>query len=179
MQLGHRMIYGKQVKDYKMDTREYIEVEDSLFVPFKWLDDDPTGNNLGRAEFKVCLKMKRGKLTEFWVTPHQQRRDEVWHCRANEYNDFNVSSYDGLQGVGAWLFYPCKEHKVLSFVVFVPTNSRYLEITPSGLGFWKNDYGDKPFTKVAEMLSKISVTMNVEEDKSLREKLISLDNKND
>jgi len=158
-----------------MDKCEQIEIEDSLFIPFVWRDETPGGSNLGRAEFRVCLKSVREKLTEFWVDPWNLRRNEIWHCKANGYNDFTLDSYEGLCSVGAWLFIPCKEHKALSFSVYAPPNSQYLEITPSGLSFWVSDYSTKPFTKVAGMLSKISATMDMVEDKTLREKLLSLD----
>ena len=160
-----------------MDKYEQIEVEDSLFVPFKWLDDTPGGKNLGIAEFRICLKSVRGKLTEFWVTPRQQRRNEIWHCKANEYNDFHITSYEGLGSVGAWFIFPCEEHKALSFVVAAPANSRYLEITPSSIAFWVSDYGKKPFTKIAEMVSKVGNMIGGGEDKNLIEKLLQLDEK--
>ena len=160
-----------------MNTNKYknIEVEGELFIPFKWLDDTPGGENLGRAEFQVCLKSVRGKLKEFWVSTKQQRRNEIWHCQANEYNDFTVNSYEGLDSVGAWLFYPCKEHKAMSFSVYAPTDSRYLQITPSGISFWVNDYSNHGFTKVAKMLTKISNDLGEEADENLIKKLVELD----
>ena len=81
----------KDIKSIKEWTQ--IEVAGSTFIPFKWRDDTPGGSNLGRAEFQVCLKFKRGKVSEFWVYPRQQRdATTCWHI-ITTYQDFHISSY--------------------------------------------------------------------------------------
>jgi hypothetical protein len=155
-----------------------VEIEENVFMPFKWLDDTPGGQNLGRAEFLVCLKMLHGKLKEFWVSPRQQRGiDTCWHCHANDCNDFHISSYESLQSVGAWLIFPCKEHKALAVDVYAPSYARYLQITPSGIAFWKNDYTSKPFTEIAQILNKVNDQLGIDDISRLQEKLIKLDSK--
>jgi len=161
----------------KYEKYKQIEVEEELFVPFNWKDDTLGEANLGRAEFGICLKMLRGKLREFWIYPFQQRMDEYicWHCKANEYNDFQIASYEGLSSVGAWLIYPFKKHKSLMFRVAAPNNSRYLRIEPSGISFWRNCYDDEPFTGISKMMITISNMLREEEPKELIKKLKALD----
>ena len=120
-----------------------IEVKDIIYVPFKWLDDTPGGENLGRAEFKVCLKLKHNKIRELWVYPMQQRMNTYWHLdHGNGYNDFVISQYGfpkDTESTGVWLAFPCKKHKAISFFVYVPTGAKWLEISPGGLSFWYSD----------------------------------------
>lgn len=124
-----------------MTTRKWqqVEVKDRIVIPFEWRDPTPGGGNLGRAEFHVCLKFKRGKVSEFWVYPVQTRLETCWHY-IGESPDFTISAYEGLVSEGAWLSFYCSEHKSTSFSVYSPTGAKFLEISSSGLSFWKNRY---------------------------------------
>ena len=122
-----------------------VKVKDKIYVPFDWKDPTPGGSNLGRAEFSVCLKFKKGKVKEFWVYPIQTRIEDYWYCKY-EYVDFHISSYDKLDSTGAWLVRWCKEHKTPAFSIYAPNNAKVLGIDYCGLSFygafrpWMNEY---------------------------------------
>jgi len=126
-----------------MGDFEKIEVEGDLFIPFEWLDKTPGGSNLGRAEFSVCIKYKRGKVSEYFVYPEQQRNMNIfWHWQGKR-DDLTISSYDGLEDAKVWMFYYCKTHKTQSFRLYVPPNAKYLHLSYNGLDFTKTDWGRK------------------------------------
>ena len=115
-----------------------IELTEPIFIPFAWRDPTPGGQNLGRAEFQVCLKFKRGKVSEFWVYPRQTRLETYWHFSYGDI-DFAISSYQRLDSVGAWLVLYCKEHKCPSICVYAPNDAAFLEISYHGLAFWRTN----------------------------------------
>ena len=120
-----------------------IEVKDRVIVPFDWKDRTLGGSNLGRAEFSICTKFRRGMLSEFWIYPAQLRMDTYWHW-VGEYDDFTINSYEDLPMAGAWYFGYCKDHKTTVFHVYAPTGAKYFEISYRGLSFWKtNIYSPK------------------------------------
>lgn len=120
-----------------MENWNIIEIENKIIIPFHWKDRTPGAGNLGRAEFIVCLKFKRGR-SEFWVYPAQQRdMKDAWHYTYGS-PDFSISSYEGLDDAKVWLFFPCKEHKTTSFRLYAPTDSRYLRIDHHGISFLKS-----------------------------------------
>jgi hypothetical protein len=119
-----------------------VEINGQIVVPFEWRDNTPGGGNLGRAEFRVCLKFKKGMTCEFWVYPVQTHLTDCWHWVGNYY-DFTVNAYHGLKSEGAWLFYYCKEHKCISFNVYAPPESKFVSIDNNGLTFLKSDWSSK------------------------------------
>ena len=120
-----------------------IEVEGQTFIPFEWIDKTPGGGNLGRAEFQVCVKFKRGKVHEFWVYPRQQRSaDKYWHCQGGDCS-FYIASYERLGDPHVWLTSYCPEHKTQTLHVYVPNDARFLKIDYSGIAFCKTDWNAK------------------------------------
>ena len=115
-----------------------VEVNDQVFIPFEWRDPTPGGQNLGRAEFQVCLKFKRGKCSEFWVYPFQTRMDTYWHYSGGDIH-FVISGYEGLKSEGAWIIGWCKEHKCIAFSIYSPTDAKFLQISYHGISFWRNN----------------------------------------
>ena len=112
------------------------------FISFDYRDKVLGGENLGRAEFLVCLKWKKGKIVEFWVDPVQTRLYYKWHfIGGNEYGDFSVDSYEQLDAPRVWFFTFCKQHKTQAFRVYAPNDAKFLEISESGLNFWKSNLG--------------------------------------
>lgn len=117
-----------------------IEVENEIWVPFQWRHDQ-----YGRAEFHVCVKWKRGKVSEFWVYPVQTEMDTYWHMAPGDYSFF-VTSYEGLAEPKVWRMIWCREHKAPSLHIYSPTYARYLQINRDGLSFFKNNLsGEAPF----------------------------------
>jgi hypothetical protein len=122
-----------------MDLQK-IEVQDDMFIPFDWIDKTPSGSNLGRAEFSVCLKFKRGKVVEYFVFPEQQQNQKYyWHWEGN-YSNFSIHSYDDLEDANVWLFYYCKTHKGQEFRLYAPKGSKYLWLSNNGIGFLKTSW---------------------------------------
>lgn len=120
-----------------------IEVKDTVFIPFQWIDKTPGGANLGRAEFQVCIKFKRNKVDEFWIYPRQQRRNyECWHYKGGTI-DFHIASYEDLDRPDVWLITYCREHKAQSFLLYAPNDARFLKIEYSGIAFCKTDWNAK------------------------------------
>jgi len=119
-------------------VKKIIEIENSIIIPFDWKDPTPGGQNLGVAEFVVCLKFRRGKISEFWVDPVQTRLEVIWHyTHGTSSGDFAISAYEGLQEKGAWFIGFCKTHKCPMIRVYAPNNARYLEINNYGLSFFR------------------------------------------
>jgi hypothetical protein len=122
---------------------ECIEVKDHITIPFLWLDPTPGGSNLGRAEFEVCIKYKRGRVGEYWVYPAQQRdQKHFWHYAGGDV-DFCVSSYERLEEPKAWLFYWCKTHKAQAMRIYAPPNSKFLRLDYHGVSFCRTDWDQK------------------------------------
>jgi hypothetical protein len=121
---------------------EQVEIEGRAFIPFDWKDTTPGGKNLGVAEFHVCVKFSRGKVSEFWVYPTQTHLKTSWHYKGGDIN-FSISAYEGLKSEGAWLVHWCKEHKCQSISVYSPSEAKYLEIDYHGLSFWRTNVDGK------------------------------------
>ena len=116
------------------------ECEHNIIIPFEWIDTTPGGSNLGHAEFQVCIKFKKGKISEFWVYPRQQRNaDTYWHWVGGS-TDFMISSYEHLEDVKVWLISYCKEHKATSIHLYVPRDAKYLRIDYHGLSFQRTQW---------------------------------------
>ncbi len=118
--------------------RKLVEIENRIVIPFDWRDPTPGGKSLGRAEFMVCMKFKRGKVSEFWVDPIQTHIEEMWHYVGGDIY-FALSAYQNLEDPKAWMIRYCKEHKCTSINVYAPSYAQFLEIDYHGLSFWKSD----------------------------------------
>ena len=115
-----------------------IEVTDVICTPFEWIDKTPGGSNLGRAEFQVCIKFKKGEVSEFWVYPRQQRdKKEYWHKIYPCDKFFAIQSYEGLDAPNVWLVSWCADHKTQTLSIYAPTDSKYLRISYYGIAFTK------------------------------------------
>ena len=125
-----------------MLEKQMVEVKGSKWIPFKWRDETPGGSNLGRAEFQICMKFKRGIVSEFWVYPKQQRDvSEYWHFIGGNIC-FTFTAYEGLESKGPWRVMWCKEHKAVSMSIYAPPESKYIEISQYGVSFWKSDHSN-------------------------------------
>ncbi len=124
-----------------IDKWNMVEIDGEMVMPFQWRDSTPGGSNLGRAEFQICLKFKRGRIVEYWVYPRQQRSTTCWHYIGSNI-DFHITAYDGLRSEGAWLISWCKEHKTFSFSVYAPTDAKYLRMHNGGIAFLKESFGE-------------------------------------
>ena len=107
------------------------------FIEFQWRTED-----LGRAEFRVCVKMSEPGILEYWISPVQQHVEYyLKHFKfISEYPDFSVIGYEGLDNPLIWLFGWCKEHQTNFFSVYVPPMSKYLYCNHDGISFWKTKY---------------------------------------
>jgi len=117
-----------------------VEVNGTIVVPFKAMDDTPGGRNLGRAEFSLCTRFFRGKLREFWVYPLQQRDvDTYWHHGwPNDHLTF--SAYEGLNECRPWMLGWCEEHKAPFLRIYAPNGAKFLRIDRNGVSFQKTEW---------------------------------------
>ena len=114
-----------------------VEVDDKIVVPFAWRDTTPGGKSFGRAEFQVCVEFKKGKKSQTWIYPQQQRvANDCWHLVGGD-REFSIKSYQELDAPGVWLAFYCKEHKTTSFRIYVPTDSKFLVIDRYGISFYR------------------------------------------
>jgi hypothetical protein len=128
--------------------KNLVEIKEKLFIPFDWIDPTPGGRRLGRAEFAVCLKFLRGRISEFWVDPVQTHIDALWHYSGGNV-DFTIQAYEKLESEGIWLVSYCKFHKATFFRLYAPRNAKFLLIDHNGISFYKtNIYLDLPETGI-------------------------------
>lgn len=119
------------------DKLKVIELTDDTKIPFVWMRQD-----YGRAEFEVCAKFIRGKISEVWIYPKQQVSDCYYHYKPlKPYSTaISYSGYDGLEYPNVWYQYWCKEHKTMCVRLYVPTNAKFLWFHPLStltIGFTK------------------------------------------
>jgi hypothetical protein len=91
----------------------------------------PITKNLGRAEFGVCPVHRRGKLKEIFIYPLQQEdRSYYYKAIVHHADSFQFESYShkGIDPPRAWIYSWCREHKTISFRIYVPNNSNYFTI---------------------------------------------------
>jgi len=119
-----------------------IEIDESTFIPFDWKDSTPGGENLGRAEFQVCIKFNDNRVSEFWVYPVQTHLNTCWHY-SGDVPDFGIFALEGLEQPWVWLVGHCDIHNTPFIRIYSPTNARYIEISQGGLNFWRNTYHNR------------------------------------
>jgi bisphosphoglycerate-dependent phosphoglycerate mutase len=120
--------------------REEKIIKDRDFLPFVGMT-----SNLGRAEFVVCPKFKRGKLVELFMYPLQQENvNHYYRWQGNGKNNYTVQSYEQLDEPKLWMHFYCKEHKCQSFRMYVPNEANYIwfsEFSDSiTIGFTKTNF---------------------------------------
>ena len=88
---------------------------------------------LGRAEFLFCPIFKYGRLNRLVIYRLQQESDESYYIDFSELGtkitSFNFTSWThkGIDEPNIWLNQWCKEHKTISFRVYVPINTDTIE----------------------------------------------------
>lgn len=87
----------------------------------------PLTTKYGLAEFEICPVVKRGKLTDIYITPAQQPMAEHFYHIIVNYNPWSWSvgswMHKGMEAPRVWNMYWCKTHKCQCFRVYVPRNS--------------------------------------------------------
>jgi hypothetical protein len=106
--------------------------------------------NDGRAEFTFCPVWKRGKITELFIYPRQQKRKdpaECWHIQCGFSASLTIGSWThrGIDEPRVWMHFWCKEHKTQSCHVYVPANADCFEVrmgSSLGIYFTKKEKKD-------------------------------------
>ncbi len=106
-----------------------------ISIPFEWRDKTPGGQNLGRAEFQVCVIYKRGKVARYFVYAAQQKNVTKFFQFIGVYDDFSIDSYDDLEDAKVWLAAWCKEHKTQTLSIYVPPEAKFLNLSYHGISF--------------------------------------------
>lgn len=91
----------------------------------------------GRAEFCVCVRWRRKRISDVWIQPRQQELEsqKMYHLRGGYSIGLTFPN-----GFGPWILGYCYEHKTTSFRIYVPNDTNCLSIcllTNVGLGFVK------------------------------------------
>lgn len=86
--------------------------------------------NYGRAEFGFCPTYKYGKLKDLRIYPLQQADIDTFY-RVNfkcSPLDWSINTSLASVDVKIWIFFWCKEHKSMSFRIYVPAGSSSFSI---------------------------------------------------
>ena len=100
-------------------------------ILFKWMDDVPGGNNIGRAEFAICPIWANGRLKGAYITRAQQRELGYYFVKLHgDRISFNSMTHRGIVKQEPWIWLQgwCKEHKTQSCRIYVPPQSSKLII---------------------------------------------------
>ena len=107
--------------------RSPIEVTIPFTLPYEW-----NTSKYGRAEFQLCAVFKRGKFTDLYIDRRQQVLTSWYHLEVDSSRATGLwfSSYiPGSHFPYVWQTTWCKEHRCHSLELYVPDNSRVLEVT--------------------------------------------------
>jgi hypothetical protein len=115
--------------------KRIIQIE--IQIEIKSLDEkikyNPIHERYGRAEFAICPVFKRGILKEIFLYRRQQDIDESYHIDLIKLGYlktrcFDISSWSHkTEDPKIWRNPYCKEHKCVSFWVYVPNNTNTIE----------------------------------------------------
>lgn len=144
------MIKKPKLKNHKL-KRKILKSNDIIFF-------EPMSDSLGHAEFEICPVFKRGKMTEIFIYPRQQPNVKYYYYYKVDYKpvDFSINSWThkGIDMPEVWLNYWCKEHKCVTFVVYVPIKSNcFMLKTLSNLSI-TFDYKQLPNDNIVHRLHK-------------------------
>ena len=107
-----------------MTEPEFIELNDKAIIEFNSMTKE-----YGRAEFSFCLKWKRGKLTDVWISPFQQPHSKSeYHIGGLKCGGFRTYAwtYEGMENPWPWTYGWCNIHKCQFMRVYVPPHSSKL-----------------------------------------------------
>lgn len=88
----------------------------------------------GRAGFVICPIFKRSILTDLYIyrVYQPQEPNKAYHIPVpKEYklNCFTIDSEYGYDNPNIWQNFWCKEHRTISFKIYVPNNTKFLEFS--------------------------------------------------
>lgn len=93
----------------------------------------PVTENLGRAEFLFCPVFKYGKMRKLFIFRLQQKNREHYCLDLEKIGlknttTFDITSWSHKKDLPViWRNFWCKEHKTISFEVYVPNNTDTIE----------------------------------------------------
>lgn len=116
----------------KLPSEKHLSIDGT--IPYKVLDDVPGGGNLGRAEFRFCpLWTRGGRMRELLIYPLQQRSKVYYRLDLTDCGKvtiFTFESYGDRERPRPWRMGWCKEHKTVSYEVYVPDCTDHLSFSP-------------------------------------------------
>lgn len=121
-----------------MNKNIAIELTPEGVIEYDVLDKTPGGSNLGRAEFVFCPVIRRSRFAEIHIFRKQQRRADR-HYIVKLPKDVPAIGFDHKisdfhkENLAPWNYVPCKEHKGLSFSIYVPDGTSRLAYHLSGV----------------------------------------------
>ena len=111
-----------------------ITLDDAIH--YRAMDPTPGGGNLGRAEFVFCPVWKRGVMRELLIYRAQQRdKQRAYRLPLADAGRVTVFSFRawghrGIEEPRPWRMGWCKEHKGVSYEVYVPSGTDRLTFSP-------------------------------------------------
>ncbi len=89
-------------------------------IPYLWRTRE-----LGRAEFSVCIRWRRGAISDLWVAPRQQgpETSKLYHITVTS----GATGASIANGV-VWMLTECREHQGQNFLISVPDDTDLLQI---------------------------------------------------
>ena len=105
---------------------------------------EPMHKDYGHAEFDICPVFKYGKLKKVFVYRMQQETNEAYEIEAQNQKEFQISTWThkGFDKLSVWRNWWCKNHKTISFSVYVPIQTNIMEfssLSTFGIYFDKED----------------------------------------
>ena len=115
-------------KTRPIEKQEYEEIDTDSKIKYV-----PITKRLGRAEFNFCPVFNRGKMVKLLIHRMQQEAKEQYELNLEKLGygvtSFGFSSWThkGIDEPYVWQNWWCKEHKCVSFCVYVPNNTNTIE----------------------------------------------------
>lgn len=110
----------------KGEMMRYIEINLDSQISYKDMHQ-----SYGRAEFEFCPVIKNGKITDLFIVPRQQEREEKgWHLDLSKLRCSCINFVSWIQyheNPNIWNEYWCKIHKALTHRIYVPKNTQIIE----------------------------------------------------
>jgi len=119
------------MKDKKLDELKPIEITLDSKIDYK-----AKHPSFGRAEFQICPVFKRGYIRELFIYRKQQEARTFYHLdleselEGSRINVFSITAWSHETDYPRiWRNFWCKEHKTISFEVYVPDNTDTIEFS--------------------------------------------------
>lgn len=94
----------------------------NFYIPYVYMTKE-----YGRAEFSICTKWKRGRISDIWISRMQQKEGcgELYHINVVSKSRSLSFGYESHVWFSCW----CQEHKAQNLRAYVPNNTDMLLVS--------------------------------------------------